>query len=181
MEFVLGHFWQIAAAVLGLGGLGGLIAVFALGIPVMLVIDKLLGIVQAAIGFFSTRLGQQVGLGLLLAGAFLAGGLYEGSRELARCNARVAALNRQWQEREEAAAMKFKNARTARDDSVAKDIGELVERQSAEIEALQKKVVRYESKDHPGCVLSADDDGVRKQHSQGAGAGAALAQPTRKH
>jgi len=158
IEFVLSHF----LAILGGLGIGGAILVLVLvwlGYPLALLFANALGVIKEIVAFFRTPLGQQVAIAIACFASFIAGGVYGVRLELRRSEARIAEINRDWQQRVDDAERAFERARIERDREVDERIRKFVEQKNAEIAALQKKVDQYAGKDHPDCVLTPADLG----------------------
>lgn len=164
--FFISHFWLIVGSLAGLSGVLGIAALVFLGIPAAQVIVELLAIFKRLLAFFTTPIGQVIGVVILCAVCLFLGDLHGQRTQIAQCNKRVAALDAVWAAKVKKAGEEFAAARKNRDSNVEDYVNGLVASRTAELAAkaadLQKKVDEYEKTDshHGLCVLGpADIDG----------------------
>lgn len=176
--FFAEHIFGILSGVLGLGAVGVGVSIFAFGIPAVVIMSKAADFFRAIVQFFSTPLGQAIGIVAICAVCLFIGDIHRARVDAKIWNQKETALNRAWQDKINQAAAAFSTARQIRDKNVDADIEQVVREKAAEIETLQNKVSTYENAPPSNCVLSpADLDSLRNDAGTTA---PTVAKPTRK-
>lgn len=130
-------------------------------------IDAATAILNALVEFFKTPVGQVVGLGLLLIGAYVGGKTVEHHQLTIKHKAEIAALNAAWQQREKDAAAKYETARQKRDAEIAKQIRAENDQKLTDAKAVaddldnQLKALKDERAKTPAAYRLSDDDIAR--------------------
>jgi hypothetical protein len=169
VSFIASNFGWILAALGGLGATVLAVAIFAFGIPALLIVERTITFFKEVVKFFQTPLGQKIGTGLVLIAVFAGGAFYQARVDAVEMERKTAELNAAWRESVDNAAKAFTEARRARDELVDKSLDEFVNQKQIEIANLQQKVDAYEGEDHPACVLTAADlDRVRESEPASA-------------
>lgn len=145
-----------------LGGLGGLSAIGLGAIP----------FVGPLLKFFGTGAGRLVGVVVIVAAAYGYGWLKGDAHGDRQCTAKIETLNRNWQDRVDAAAAEFARARAARDAEVdaaiAAAVKDATDQAGEAIAEREQRVKDYEAelakrKNAAGCILGDDDIGLRRR------------------
>jgi hypothetical protein len=89
-SFIALHFFGVAAGILSLGGIGMVAVVLIGGVPLALILAKIIDLVKAAIAFFSTPVGQAIGIVLISIAVFMAGDLHRARQDAIALKAYIA-------------------------------------------------------------------------------------------
>lgn len=147
-EFLAQHILVVIASILSLGGIGLIVAMFAFGIPVALLLARAVDLFRALLDFLKTPVGQAVAVILIIVLAFVGGDVHRTRLDAQR-----------WAAKERAAEV----ARVQREDDLKKRVAQEAAARIAEIqkqaEALQDEVNEYEKTlaNRAACVATPDD------------------------
>lgn len=147
-HFIAEYFWTIVSVLGLLTGVGTVGVCVFLGIPLMMIVTSVVDFFRSVVSFFTTPLGQVVGVVLLCVACFLAGSIAGARKEIARCHA--ADVDAQTRAAERDAAVKKLAAGLA---------AQQTEQLAKENQELNKKVAEYETAltRKRACPLDADD------------------------
>lgn len=135
LTFIAEHFFTLLGAAVGLGTGGVGFAVFGLGIPAAVMLQKAGGFIGGCVKFFSTPIGQILGAVAICALCFLAGDMRRARHDAREWDAKVAAS--------EAAAIQRDAAIKG---EVAADANARIAKLGTEKSELENKVATYAKK-----------------------------------
>lgn len=142
------HIFGIIGTLGGLGIVGLVVAVFAFGIPAMVIFVKIGDFFKEVVKFFQTPLGQAIGIILICIAVFFVADIRRTRLDAAEWDRRIAAAEA---------------ARVKRDADIKKKVQSDADKRIAAIESektlLEQRVADYEkaTPNRPACRITADD------------------------
>jgi fumarate reductase subunit D len=86
-EFLAAHFWTVFGLITSFGAIGVVVLILVVGVPFLVIIENIVGAFKALVTFFTTPLGQAIGVVLLCVLCWFVSDIHATRREVAKCQA----------------------------------------------------------------------------------------------